>query len=271
MNERFESISPIEPWLIDRLVDGELTDAEELALLAALEIQPDGWRRCALAFLEARTWKNELAAVTSAAVTSAAVTPAAVTPAAVMRRDSARVNGAPVVLSSPAADHTSAEVPRVSATSGQWTRAFTIAASIGLAFALGIVARGYWVTSDRPMHGQLAANADEHGVGTSGMAASGTSRTNPGDTQPTVTMTLMDNRGDIERQLEIPVVEADSLDPRFFKRPPSAIPQNLVSALRRSGYTVEEQRLFVPVVLDDGRQAIIPLDQAEVRFHAAHY
>jgi hypothetical protein len=37
---------------IDWLVDGELTEAERRALLLRLDGESDGWRRCALAFLE---------------------------------------------------------------------------------------------------------------------------------------------------------------------------------------------------------------------------
>lgn len=43
--------------LIDRLVDGELGDAERRQLLLQLEHETDGWRRCALAFLEAQSWR----------------------------------------------------------------------------------------------------------------------------------------------------------------------------------------------------------------------
>ncbi len=44
--------------VLDRLVDGELTDAEERAVIAQLSQMPDGWRRCALALLEARCWQR---------------------------------------------------------------------------------------------------------------------------------------------------------------------------------------------------------------------
>jgi hypothetical protein len=44
----------------DRLVDGELSPTERRALLASLDAQPEGWRRCALAFLEAQAWRSEL-------------------------------------------------------------------------------------------------------------------------------------------------------------------------------------------------------------------
>jgi anti-sigma factor RsiW len=53
--------------LIDRLVDGELPDRERSALLLRLETEPDGWRRCALAFLEAQSWREALAPVAAAA------------------------------------------------------------------------------------------------------------------------------------------------------------------------------------------------------------
>jgi hypothetical protein len=56
--------------LIDRLVDRELSDQERRELLLRLEAAPDGWRRCALAFLEAQSWReafHPLAAPTSPA------------------------------------------------------------------------------------------------------------------------------------------------------------------------------------------------------------
>lgn len=48
---------------IDRLVDGELPEADRRALLARLDAEPDGsgWRRLALASLEARCWSEALA------------------------------------------------------------------------------------------------------------------------------------------------------------------------------------------------------------------
>ncbi len=46
--------------LCDRLVDNELSPAEQRELLAALEDEPGGWRRCALAFVEANVWRDSL-------------------------------------------------------------------------------------------------------------------------------------------------------------------------------------------------------------------
>src|SRR5271167_4761222 len=52
--------SSAEQQQFDRLVDGELSEADRRSLLVQLEHQPDGWRHCALAFLEAQCWKAEL-------------------------------------------------------------------------------------------------------------------------------------------------------------------------------------------------------------------
>lgn len=46
--------------VFDRMVDGELSAAERRTLLESLDARPDGWRRCALAFLEAQSWADDL-------------------------------------------------------------------------------------------------------------------------------------------------------------------------------------------------------------------
>ncbi len=48
---------------LDRLADGELSLQEQRELFRHLDAIPDGWRRCALALLEAQAWQQELKAV----------------------------------------------------------------------------------------------------------------------------------------------------------------------------------------------------------------
>lgn len=50
------SESNIDDGVLDRLVDGELSPDERRQVLLALEAEPNGWRRCALAFVEAQSW-----------------------------------------------------------------------------------------------------------------------------------------------------------------------------------------------------------------------
>ncbi len=46
--------------LLDRLVDGELSDADYRITLHRLDEAPDGWRRCAMSFLEQQALRQEL-------------------------------------------------------------------------------------------------------------------------------------------------------------------------------------------------------------------
>jgi hypothetical protein len=61
---------PIDGRAIDRLVDGDLPEAERRAMLLRLDADPDAWRRCALAFLEDQTWRKALSPI---AVSSAPI------------------------------------------------------------------------------------------------------------------------------------------------------------------------------------------------------
>jgi len=55
MNEDYDTDE-----MLDRLIDGELAPEDRRRVLAALETSVDGWRRCALGFLEAQTWRSEM-------------------------------------------------------------------------------------------------------------------------------------------------------------------------------------------------------------------
>ncbi|WZO98969.1 hypothetical protein EP7_000560 [Isosphaeraceae bacterium EP7] len=56
-----DDLNAISDESIDALVDGTLDDDRRRALLLALEADLEGWRRCALAFLEAQAWTQALA------------------------------------------------------------------------------------------------------------------------------------------------------------------------------------------------------------------
>ena len=63
---------------LDRLVDGELSAEARRAFFARLDASPEGWKRCALAFLEAQAWREsfvEAAREAPASATTAVVRP----------------------------------------------------------------------------------------------------------------------------------------------------------------------------------------------------
>ncbi len=80
-------MTPVLAHLLDRLVDGELGDAERRRLLVQLDDEPDGWRHCALAFLEAQEMRLALRSAASVAMVPK---PALINKSARRRRSLAR-------------------------------------------------------------------------------------------------------------------------------------------------------------------------------------
>ena len=58
-----ENLPTLDDERFDLLVDGELPEPQRRRLLSELDHVPGGWRRCALAFLEAQSWKQGMQAV----------------------------------------------------------------------------------------------------------------------------------------------------------------------------------------------------------------
>ena len=58
-----DAINPDLDCVIDQIVDGALTPAELRAAVDRLEREPDGWKRCALAFLEAQVLNESCGAL----------------------------------------------------------------------------------------------------------------------------------------------------------------------------------------------------------------
>ncbi len=75
MNRRDDGGTPVPAAEIDRLVDGDLGDAERRELLLKLGSSPDGWRRCALAFLEDQALRDALSGPRAVEVARPAVIP----------------------------------------------------------------------------------------------------------------------------------------------------------------------------------------------------
>jgi anti-sigma factor RsiW len=125
---------PRDDRLIDQLVDGELTDSERRDMLLWLENQPDGWRRCALAFLESQSWAQAFG------------------PLAPVERSGSR----PVPMGK-------ARHPERSRRYSTLARLSALAAGFILVFALG------WTLQRRPV--EEAARAPSVGVEASGTAS----------------------------------------------------------------------------------------------------
>ncbi|HEX7380118.1 MAG TPA: hypothetical protein VF278_23555 [Pirellulales bacterium] len=228
-------------YLLDLLVDGELADDQRRELLAWCEREPDGWRRCALAFLEAQDWSQVFGRL-----------------AAPVRQHS-----------SPLAPREESVVRPAFGRPRQWRTILAMAASVALAFTLGVWVRDAGkvqrIAPDGATSIQLVENKSspqlspirpEQGPRHAGAVAGGSSQA--------------------VGEIQLPLAAADGWpsDGRLSDgRPtddwltvePAAMPDNVRRALEHMGHRVEQRRQLVPYRLRDGRRVVVPVDQVEVQ------
>ncbi|HEX4413897.1 MAG TPA: hypothetical protein VH107_09745, partial [Lacipirellulaceae bacterium] len=229
MNDQFSN----DDMLFDRLVDGELTSNERRSLLESLDEQPDGWRRCALAFLEAQSWRSGLHDFTAAKSAASSPTP--------------RVSRNPVA---PTADSKRRSV---------WAAAevFAVAAALLLAFKLG----GWQRSSGVP----IAANqtsAPSNQLATAPPAASPmvARPAKPGDA---INLWVRDDGGQMKK-VRVPLVDANALDHEYGTIFQTGVPDEVRSRLKDEGYAVQSKRQYAPMWLDNGRPMVVPVEDTKI-------
>jgi len=244
----------------DRLVDGELTDAQRRELLSRLDDEPGGWRQCALAFLEAQALGEDLGAIA---------------------RDAASAS----------------DRPQSSTTGSFWTRGHggTLVA-MAASFLVALTAVLAWQqirhgpVPAAPGSAQLADNLpggadpsfDSAAPGPTAPAPAADPRmlarqANPDDVpaaadqspqpaeEPFGGAWQLVSDGDADT-VRLPVVERERLDDGWLQRVPSAVPEHVREALERTGHRVYLRRELVPMQTEDGRQLVVPVDQVEIRY-----
>lgn len=226
---------PQDSQLLDLLVDGELPNTERQALLAHLEHEPDGWRRCALAFLEAQTWQDEFRAILSS----------------------------PKVQKDALAPTSAHPLKSKSWLTGVRGTCLAMAASFLLAFWLGTSWRG-------PSNAGLVAPENERL--TTSLPAEGPTVVAPSlpgvasshSTPNRVNLVVDDGPARPASRVELPVIEV--ADPRGLQllHQPGPLPDELRRVLEQLGNQVRVERQLVPFEMQDGRRGIVPVDAVEV-------
>jgi hypothetical protein len=238
-----------DPRVLDRLVDGELTDEQEREILLQLERDPSGWRRCALAFLEARCWQREMGRV--------------------RQRVGADCLGARLTRLDQ--DAPIAKPPRTNRW-GWSVWALTVAATFLMAFSVGRFLPSAWnrerapemlaqPSSSNQLQETLVARPslpDTESVPSQQFAA---------QSEPLGNLTFVDDSG---REFEVPVYNWDkgTADQLMYRSSP--LPPELLRGLQR--HQVRQYQRYVPVQLGDGRQVVVPVQELDiVRVRSAAY
>jgi hypothetical protein len=217
---------------IDRLVEGDLDEAGRRAALLRLEAEPDGWRRCALAFLEAQAWREALGEVARSAWEPATAAGPALAPPARPPR------------------------PRRLRLAASW------AAGLAAAFALGWASGG----SARTESGREVALAPTGPP----KQRPGAEAEAPPPPQLARVDTAPEPPG--PPRVPDPAPSGPAPDgpptipgPARAASPPGAVPEYVLGQLRRRGYRVEQER-GVLIGVRGGRRVAVPVEQVKIRY-----
>jgi len=212
----------------DRLVDGELPADEYKSLVAGLDDEPGGWRRCALAFLEAQALGGELVAIRH-------------------RGQMAEQPAAPVMLAS-----------RTGVDPARWKLLLAMSASFLVAFILGVTLPALWQPATRPGGTAVAIGSLPTQPGTS--TPDGFPR-NIGNAR----LVFDGPSGTQSPGGEVQIYEVpDDASSSWLTQPEPALSLELINELKRRGHRVERQEQYVPVSLEDGREGMIPVESYQI-------
>ena len=229
----------LDDTLLDRLVDGELSDAEYREALVALDSHPDGWRRCALAFLEAQAWGRDLGAL--------------------------RTEKPVAVVVASGSSH-----------KWSWQYVMTLAVASAASFFLMFSVARYLQKQDlgRGFRNDMTArglpsqpDADQAGNRNQQFVNDTASEANRNElnSAPMGRYQLVVN-GDsgTPQAVEMPVFAAD--DPRagLLLDEYASIPRDMIRELQKRGNEVERHRKWIPVQANSGTPMYVPVDELQI-------
>jgi hypothetical protein len=236
------------PESFDRLVDGELSESQRSELLNSLDREPDGWRRCALAFLEAQCWKKELGGLRQSMPAAQAPVLSAVAPSPRPRKRRSSPFGLAGTLTA-------------------------MAASFLLFLGAGVL----WQHSGNRLgnffgaagSNQIASTKDGRSTAPSdSQTALAQNDSQPKNVSAPWQWVRLSPAGstDTGESVQLPALERDRMDQQWLQSLPSPIPQSVVQALQRSGYQVQRQQELMPMPLKDGRKLVVPVDKVQLQY-----
>lgn len=228
-------MSHIDEATLNRLVDGELDEPEYRRTLLRLDVEPDGWKRCALAFLEHQALQRELGdclADLSEEKGRARGIPARRKPAPHRRR------GWEIVLAAAAG--------------------LVLAVWGGFEYQRGRTPQQASARTDS----SVARSSTDHVVGRERREPADSAQGESFDPVGNVLLVMDPTTGGQSQRVHLPVYPPEAWESLLRNR--SAFPDHVERALNRLGSDVRRDVFLTPVQLEDGRQLLIPLEQVEI-------
>jgi hypothetical protein len=229
-------IQPASPeHQLDLLVDGEMSEADRRALLLQLEHEPDGWRRCALAFLEAQCWKAELGQIAPRAAREPS-------PAEAARPE-------------PASSPSTSALGENRGWRQSWRQYAATMLTISASFLLALVV-GMGLSGNLP-----------HTPGSSVLTPTTADfPKSQADGLEMVTLSVGKSSDGHDQTVCVPAQRREALDQDLLQQIPDAIPPEMQQAFEQSGYRAVQQREIVPVPMKDGRCLVVPVDRVQIHY-----
>ncbi len=232
-----------------RLIDDELTAAQERELLKHLDAHPELWRDCALGFLEERALRRGARGWVKA-------------------QESAPVPSQPA----PAVLGLTAEkvVPRIASKQRSWLDYTTIAAGLLLAFIGGSVLQQY---QSRPLPTNTPVAKDSAPPTAPNQQADDASSAllAKTDSPSNLRLQYVSNEGQpSNKEIDVPLIPVNKVDDSMLSSWEQAarqntIPQETLRWLEQEGQVVRQQNLWLTVDLPNGQQALVPVQRIVVQ------
>jgi hypothetical protein len=254
MNNRDQD-SPVDQALLDTIVDGGMT-AEELRItIRALECEPDGWKRCATAFLEAQVLRESFRALGRA------------------QNDDAGSHNVCLQLGRANANRRH-----------RWLRHAVAAGIVTASFAIGWIAHG--ARPGVPAQELVAVHPVTTKTQLSYEQAVSESSSPSNDEQPEDRPEFWGDRdeqapdapfrairtvarirfGVGSSPAEVPVLAGPGITEEWLTRQPPPVSEHGQVVLERHGYQVDQRRQFLTATLADGRRVAVPVDHVRIQY-----
>ena len=232
------SNDPVTQHELDRLVEGELNQTQRRELISRIENGPDGWRQCALSFLQAQSWRKSFRSFV-----------------AIASDDSAAVSHQPTMA-------------RLSV----YHLAAVLVATIVISLGIGVGIAKNWMANDRSVVNHkpdtaAITNNEPENLSTVQTGESQVLQSENVAVGDVVRFLGYVNYGiDDENARDVPIISGPGFDDHWLASRPAPLSEYELSQLEARGWQVHQQRRLMKIQYTDGRLLTVPIDSVSYEF-----